>query len=74
MGLGWGWDGGPKARAPDSRGLTSSKTRVPSAGTRSGMMEVKGQPGRYSSAPSREGHFHSPPLQLRLPPAAKGEV
>lgn len=72
-----GTPGGPKAQVPESRGLTSSKTRVPSAGAGNGDGEGWGRPGApeaFFPLPNREGHLDSPPLQLDLPPASKGEA
>lgn len=71
-------EGGPKAQASESRGLTSPQTCVPSerAGLRGdGGSGAWGYPGRSSPTPSREGHLDSAPLQqLGLPPVSKGEA
>ena len=72
-----GTPGGPKAQVPESRGLTSSKTRGPFAGAGNGDGEGWGRlgaPKAFFPRPNREGHLDSPPLQLDLPPASKGEA
>lgn len=64
-------------QVPESRGLTSSKTRVPFAGAGNGDGEGwwrLGAPKAFFPRPNREGHLDSPPLQLDLPPASKGEA
>lgn len=57
-----GTPGGPKAQVPQSRGLTSSKTRVPSAGAGNGDGEGWGKlgaPEAFFPRPNREGHLDS---------------